>query len=300
MNNHCLPPRVAYTASTFEIPNAACDTHTHVFGPYDQYPLAEGRTYTPTEATGDALVAHLDLLGFQRGVAVTGNASGTDNRSLLEALKTHPDRLRGIAVAAVDTSERDIDLWHQMGVRGLRVNMFRHAGKLLHPNGMTLETLESLAPILRTYGWHAQVWIHVPDLPEYAPRLRKLGLPLVVDHMGRMSTKQGLDEPGFQLLRAMVSEGSAWTKISGADRISDSGPPYIDVDPFAISLLHANIERIIWGSDWPHVKYFKQSEVPDDGELLNLLGRWIADASDRHRVLVDNPSHLYDFPVIKG
>ena len=50
-------------------------------------------------------------------------------------------------------------------------------------------------------GWHAQIWAHAPDLPELAPQLLPLGLPLVIDHMGRMNTSHGLNNPGFQFIR---------------------------------------------------------------------------------------------------
>jgi predicted TIM-barrel fold metal-dependent hydrolase len=93
----------------------------------------------------------------------------------------------------------------------------------------------------------------------------------------------------------MLAEGQAWTKISGADRLSGTGTPYEDVDPLAKAVIAANIERIVWGADWPHIAYFDKP-VPDDGDLLNLLARWLPDAAARRKVLVDNPATLYGWP----
>ena len=155
--------------------------------------------------------------------------------------------------------------------------------------------LEALAPRLTERGWHAQIWIHAPDLVDLAPRLLRLGVPLVIDHVGRMSASRGVEDPGFRLLCRLVAEGSARAKISGADRNTVSGPPYEDIDPFAQALLQANDERLVWGSDWPHINYFEPRDMPDDGVLINLLTRWMPSAAQRQRVLVDNPAVLYGF-----
>lgn len=73
---------------------------------------------------------------------------------------------------------------------------------------------------------------------------------------------------------------------------------YQDVDPFAKALLAANPENVVWGTDWPHINYFDPALVPDDGNLVNLLSRWIDKPQDLERVLVSNPARLYDFPKI--
>jgi len=35
--------------------------------------------------------------------------------------------------------------------------------------------------------------------------------------------------------------------------------------------------------------------MPDDGDLLDLLGVWAPDAAVRKKILVDNPATLYGF-----
>ncbi len=68
----------------------------------------------------------------------------------------------------------------------------------MYRNGVGIEVLEALAPRLAARGWHAQIWIHAPDLVTLGPRLKALGLPLVIDHMGRMATSRGVADPGFR------------------------------------------------------------------------------------------------------
>jgi predicted TIM-barrel fold metal-dependent hydrolase len=113
--------------------------------------------------------------------------------------------------------------------------------------------------------------------------------------MGRMATSRGVNDAGFQRLCALLVDGVAWTKISGADRNTGTGAPYADVDPFVAAVLAANAERVVWGSDWPHINYFEDRRMPDDGTLFNLLERWMPDATLRQQVLVDNPAQLYEF-----
>ncbi|MFZ2737232.1 MAG: amidohydrolase family protein [Burkholderiaceae bacterium] len=295
MTRPCLLPLLHRTPLQFQAPSGACDSHAHVFGPFARHPLAEDRSYTPAEFDGAAFIAHLDQLGLTRGVLVTGSASGTDNGSVLEALKLYPDRLRGVAVATDAVTDAELDRWHAAGVRGVRANLYQLDGHAVYRNGVGLEVLEALAPRLTARGWHAQIWVHAPDLPTLSPRLRQLGVPLVIDHMGRMATPRGVQDPGFQHLCALLADGIAWTKISGADRNTSMGTPYSDVDPFAAALLAANPQQVVWGTDWPHINYFDAVRVPDDGDLMNLLARWLPDPAQRQQVLVDNPARLYDF-----
>ncbi len=300
MTRACLPPHETHAPLAFRLPPGSCDCHAHVFGPYARHPLAEDRSYTPAEFPASAYAAHLDRFGLAYGVLVTGSACGTDNGAVLEALRRHPGRLRGVAVPSASTTDAELDAWHDAGIRGVRVNLYRRDGRHVYRNGVGLEVLEALAPRLADRGWHAQVWIHAPDLVELVPQLLRLGLPLVVDHMGRMAADRGVEDPGFRLLCRLLAEGHAWTKISGADRNTRLGPPYADIDPYVSALLQANEERVVWGSDWPHINYFDAREVPDDGALVNLLARWMPNADQRRRVLVDNAARLYGFPPTPG
>lgn len=298
MTRICLPPQSEYTAVNFSVPAGACDSHVHIFGPFAQFPLAEDRSYTPQEFSPDQFAAHLDRIGFTRGVLVTASVCGTNNGSLLQGLEQYPDRFRGVVVPDINVSDQELDHWHALGVRGARFNLLQIDGKPMYRNGVGLEVLKKLAPKFAERGWHAQIWAHAPDLPELATQLLPLRLPLVIDHMGRMNTSHGFNNPGFQFLCKLLAEGKGWVKISGADRIGKVQESYQDVDPFAKALIAANPENIVWGTDWPHINYFDPVLIPDDGKLVNLLSRWIEKPQDLERILVSNPARLYDFPKI--
>ena len=295
MTRFCLPPLESHEPARFAMPQGACDTHAHVFGPYARFPLSGDRSYTPPENGAERFIAHLDALGLSRGVLVTASAQGDDNRNALAALRAYPDRLRAVAVVHADVSEPQLDALAEAGVRGARFNLYRNDGHAVYRNGAGLEDFQALAPRLKARGWHAQIWIHAPDLPELAPTLLAPGIDLVVDHMGRMNAARGVHDAGFQRLCRLLAEGQAWAKLSGADRNTASGPPFADIAPFAHALLRANADRLVWGSDWPHINYFEAGHVPDDGMLCNLLAQWMPDEALRRRVLVDNPAILYGF-----
>src|SRR5262245_22026152 len=175
----CPPPRAPSRPQVLPPANACC-THAHVFGPAARFPYAPDRSYTPPDAPLDMYLSMLDTLGCTRGVLVQGSAHGRDNAAMLDALASHPDRLRGVAVADADVAAGELRRWASLGVRGLRFNHFFRGGKLHYHGGVPLEAARTLAPIMVELGWHLQLWIDVKDLPDTLPTLRALGLPVVI------------------------------------------------------------------------------------------------------------------------
>jgi predicted TIM-barrel fold metal-dependent hydrolase len=101
-------------------------------------------------------------------------------------------------------------------------------------------------------------------------------------------------EPGFQALVDLVRHQDCWVKLSGAYRVTSDQTRFSDTHAMARTLLAAAPERMLWGSDWPHVSLYEH--MPNTGDLLDLLAEWIPDETQRRRVLVDNPARLYGFP----
>ena len=71
--------------------------------------------------------------------------------------------------------------------------------------------------------------------------------------------------------------------------------PYAPVTALAKALVANAPERLVWGTDWPHVN-MNDREMPNDGDLVDLIGEWIPDEKTRTRILADNPCELYGFP----
>jgi predicted TIM-barrel fold metal-dependent hydrolase len=287
------PPLERTLASAYVPPPGACDAHVHVFGDPDVHPYGEERSFTPPPGLTLAALDRLhERLGIERSVIVQTGIQSPD--VLLEALRAEPRRLRGVAVLKGDAEDRQIDALHEAGVRGVRVNLFRRAGRQVYRGGAGFDDIAALAPRIRRLGWHIQAWLDAEDLPYWAPRLLELGMDVVVDHMGRITTDRGVHSPGFAHLCELLGSGRVWCKLSGADRISVAGSPYEDAVPYARALIAANSRRVVWGTDWPHVNYFDET-VPDDDGLLDLIPAYVPEPEDRQRLLVENPRELYQF-----
>jgi 2-pyrone-4,6-dicarboxylate lactonase len=272
-------------------PPGAWDTHAHVFGPSDRFPYGPDRSYTPPDAPLPKYLHMLDTLGFTYGGLVQGSAHGRDNSAMLDALARHPKRLRGVAVADETVPVAELRRWNDLGIRALRFNHFFRGGQLHYRGGVTLQNAKKLAPVMKDLGWHMQLWIDVKDLPDTIPALREIGLPVVIDHMGRTDARAGTGTPGFRSLVRLVGEGGCWVKMSGAHRLSTRAPDYPDARPFHEALVRANPDQLIWGTDWPHPRI--EGDMPNAGHLLDLFNEWTPNAAVRQRILVDNPARLY-------
>jgi predicted TIM-barrel fold metal-dependent hydrolase len=264
-----------------------------VFGPAARFPYAAPRSYTPDDATLEMYLALLDRLGFARGVLVQPSAYGRDNAAMLDALARAPQRLRGVAVGGAELDAATLKAWHAAGVRALRANEFRRDGRPYYQNGVSLAEIAPLIPLLADLGWHLQLWIDTRDLPDLLPRLRDIPVPIVVDHMGRMDYRHGVNHPGFQALLRGVGGGKLWAKLSGTYRLGARAPDYPEAKPFHDALMAANAASLVWGTDWPHPR--PEGPTPDARHLLDLFLAWTPRQEHRQAVLVDNPARLYDF-----
>ena len=110
--------------------------------------------------------------------------------------------------------------------------------------------------------------------------------------MARIDASRGVDQPDFRKLLELLRNDRIWVKVSGAERVSRTGPPYADAIPFARALVESAGERVLWGTDWPHPNL---SHVPDDGLLVDLLASIAPTEAERQALLVTNPERLYRF-----
>jgi 2-pyrone-4,6-dicarboxylate lactonase len=280
---HPNPRKPAYTP-----PPGAVDAHCHVFGPGDVFPYAPERKYTPVDAGKEQLFALRDFLGFDRNVIVQATCHGADNSGMVDALLAAGDRARGVATVRPGVSRAELVDLHAAGVRGIRFNFVK---RLVDPKPD--DYYLGLAGLVAELGWHIVVYFEAPDLAERWQLFTSLPTVVVVDHMGRPDVSQPVDGPDFtRFTRFMREHENVWSKVSGAERLSVSGPPeYADVVPFARHIVETFPDRVIWGTDWPHPNM--KSHMPDDGDLVDVIPRIARTEDLQHRLLVDNPMRLY-------
>ncbi|HTR92755.1 MAG TPA: amidohydrolase family protein [Trebonia sp.] len=272
----------------YKLPPGSVDAHCHVFGPGDVFPYAPERKYTPTDAPKEKLFALHDFLGFDRSVIVQATCHGADNRALVDALPAAGDKARGVATIRPGVTRDELAEMDAAGVRGVRFNFVR---RLADPKPD--DYYRGLVDLIAEFGWHIVIYFEAPDLEERWDLFTSLPTTIVVDHMGRPDVTKPLDGPGFTLFQKLMHDHeNVWAKLSGAERLTKSGPPdYDDVVPFARHLAQTFPDRVIWGTDWPHPNM--KSFMPDEGDQVDLIPR-IAPTEDLQRkLLVDNPMRLY-------
>jgi len=242
----------------------------HVFEA--RFPYAANRKYTPPDATVADLRAHLARLGLERVVIVQPSPYGTDNACTLAALKELGPIARAVAVIGEDS---DLDALHRAGVRGVRVNLETEGSH-------DIQRVRSTARRVARLGWHVQVFANIKILREI-----DIDVPLVVDHFGLADSA----EP----LLALMKKRDVWVKVSAPHRLS------VDAKPILQALVAAHPDRLVWGSDWPHVPRGKRTpdrvapfEQIDDAQLLRRLFQ-MEPANVLEKILVQNPARLYDF-----
>ncbi|MCS6932218.1 MAG: amidohydrolase family protein [Acetobacteraceae bacterium] len=267
-------------------PPGACDAHCHVFGPADRFPYAPDRAYTPPDAPFEGLQKLHRILGIERAVIVHASCHGTDMAVTLDAIARSGGAYRGVAVVRGDITDGELESLHAGGIRGVRFNFVRHLG-----GTPDLEVFDRVVARIERLGWHVVLHLDAADILEHAPRIAALRIPFVIDHMGRVRAKDGLDQPPFRRLLELMKNPLAWVKICGAERVSSAGAPFRDAVPFARALLAAAPDRVLWGTDWPHPNI--SGDMPNDGDLVDLLAEITDDETLRRKVLVDNPTRLY-------
>ena len=269
----------------YKLPPGSCDAHCHVFGPAAKFTYAPDRHYTPEDAPKEALAALHARLGIERAVIVQASCHGTDNRAMLDAIASAPDRYRGVAIVDDSFADSDFAALHRGGVRGVRFNFVRHLG-----GAPDLAVFHRVLERIRGYGWHAVLHLDAPDIVPMSDMIRRLPVPFVIDHMGRVDSTAGLDQPAFRALLELARLERCWIKVCGSERIAK--PPYASAVPFARALVEATPSRVLWGTDFPHPNL---DHVADEAALIELIPMFTAAAQERQRLLVGNPAQLYGF-----
>lgn len=277
----------------FKAPPLSCDSHFHVFGSPERYNYGSDLRYTPPSAPLNEYLALADRLGIERMVFVQPSAYGRDNSCMLDAMREVGTRCQGIVDIDENISDAELEGLHAARVRGVRINV----SPVKPPEAGFAATL--LPRILRLdarcaeIGWQLDFLLPGWLTGELMDTLRKLKVDYTLAHMGMFLARDGVGQPGFQRLLELLrhGDGRCWVKLTGVYRLSVA-PGFIDAAPMARALIAAAPDRIIWGSDFPHLSF---ADRVGSVELFNLLGQWAPEDAIRRKILVDNPQQLFEF-----
>lgn len=248
----------------------------HIVGPLSRFPYRETRNLTPPEATWEDYRRVSVHLGLERCVIVQPSFYATDNGCTLDAVARSGGIARAVVVVGKDATRGELLALHRRGARAIR-------SQTISAGGLSLDDVKRLASPMRELGWHLELYVDEQDIPRISQQLKVLGVPIVFDHMAETQRKDRHDSDGFGELLRLLENGIAWVKLSSA---------HFEPSPDRARLLaKANPERILWGTDWPHVSY--EGSSPDDGQLLDAVAEWFADEHTRALAMSSNPAGLY-------
>jgi 2-pyrone-4,6-dicarboxylate lactonase len=275
------------TRPVFSVPVGACDSHVHVFESEARYPPVKHPHYTLPDGTLQKLEHMTQALSIQRFAIVQPSFYGTDNSCMLDSLDIAGAHARGVAMVEENISDAELHAMHARGVRALRLDLFLRS-KL--PIAELMAYIERSVRRTQGLGWHVQFYTPGWVVRDLLPFLAHLDATFVIDHMGYMLESDGLTRSDFDRLLTVIAAGRGWVKLSAPYRLAKDGN-FERLKPLAKAVIDAAPDRVIWGSDWPHIP----EGGKDTGELLNLLAEWAPDAAAIRRILVDNPAKLYGF-----
>ena len=287
----------ARSAASFSprIPLDAWDSHMHVTDPAS-FPIASSATYTPHMAPLSEALKNAARLSLPNLVFVQPSTYGTDNGCLLNSL-AHVTPARGRGVIVFDVNQTGLDQlkrWHNLGVRGVRVNLKSVKSEI---------TPEELRKLLKQYidairplkTWALQLFIDMAIIPQLEPVVAELdgSVKIVIDHLGSPTeVKSNLyDMPGWEDLVKMMRNSNIFVKLSAPYRISDD-PQYNDLEALTKELLSSRGGNgVVFASDWPHTRYEGVDVSPWIERCLEWCGN---DTPAKNKVFRDNAKALWD------
>ena len=279
-------------------PPGACDCQFHIFDDdLAKYPPKSDALYTPPKGSsfrdGQGM---LRALGFTRGVIVHAMPYDTDHKLLIDVLEalTPQERrnFRATAIIKPNVTDATLAKLDSLGVKGARFNIGK---KYEETNG--LDDVRRSMDRARELGWHAKLHIAGEDVLEFAQFLDRVkNLRLVIDHMAHLDFSKGREQPAHQwILNKLRSDENWWMMCSNGNRDSVHDAGFDDAVPFGHDFIMAAPDRMVWGSDWPHVCWRKK-RMMNDAEAVELFYRYVDhDTTLILKVLVDNAAKLYGF-----
>ncbi|KAJ6025068.1 Amidohydrolase 2 [Penicillium herquei] len=247
----------------YRLPLHSWDSHMHVVEP-QQFPVSKAAVYQPSVHTLADALAFESTLGLENLVFVQPSIYGTDNSCLLAALaKLGPSRGRGVVVVdPASIQSETLKEWHELGVRGLRVNL-QSVGKVMEESELE-ETLLRHADIARPWNWIIEIYLPLKMMHMLESIAPRLGVTLCIDHFGSpdfssLPKNQGIPFdpytlPGFQSLISLLQTGNNYIKISAPYRLTND-QTQAQLKAMAHEFLTAAPDRVVYATDWPHTRF---------------------------------------------
>lgn len=200
-------------------------------------------------------------IGVSHLVLVQPSLYAENNTFLLTQLRAlGPDRARAVVQFPLDTKKEVLAEWHELGVRGVRLNLLTKAKEM--SDEMLAQLVRSYADAVRGLGWVLQIYIGMERIRDIEETLLGLNVTLCFDHFGHPelpALEPGKQEefdvyevPGFASLIKLMQQGMTWVKFSAAYRVD---PKMVALNSVAREILRLRTDRTVFATDWPHTRF---------------------------------------------
>jgi predicted TIM-barrel fold metal-dependent hydrolase len=275
------------------------DCHVDCFDAV-KYPFKQSRSYTPSPGTLDTLTNAVR----SRNLVIT-QASIEDGvagiQEVLERVSSYPDLgiVRG-AIMATNLQSLDgkaIEKLHSLGVRSVRVHG-AHGGAGDNLNWISEQfRLAAASAAVKKHGWYISAQLPLQSWACLGPLISGLGhVTIVLDH-NASACPSDLESPAFTAFLNLLRAQNVVVKVGAFHRRS-----FGDIDamrPIVEAFIARAPDRIIIGSDWPHMDASQGGTMPtqhlqhvDTARELHLLSTWMS-KEQWDRVMRSNPNRLF-------
>jgi L-fuconolactonase len=269
---------------------AIVDSHLHVWRAAEgETPGVDTIVSPQTEVSIETALATMLEHSVERAVLVQPVFRGEDNSYVADCACAQPNRFSAVCVVdpRLPGAERRLEYWVAQGCRGLRLRPKISAESEIFGDPATFPLWEAAARL--------QIVVSLLSGPEHAPVIGCLAarfpdVAIVVDHLGFPRVDEGVHGAAFQALLQLARHSRIFIKASGFYHFSREPFPYADCHDLVRSVYDCfGPERIVWGSDFPHV-------VPSCGYARSMVPLEVSldcTSAERDLVMGKNALRLY-------
>ena len=273
--------------SIFKEPKIDC--HAHVFDPV-AFPYGNDIDYKPSGqeiGTPPQLDAVMKTYGVTHALLVQPNSGyGSDNSCMLDTIARGNGRFKGIAIIDFDADLAALRDLQARGIVGAAFNPTFHGTDYYKNSAGLIERLAALDMFLQIQSEHDQ-------LSMFVPWIEAMPVRVLIDHCGRPTPQEGLQQAGFQALLRLAHTGRVSVKLSGYSKFSTLPYPFEDTWPFVRAIVEAfTLDHCLWASDWP---FLRAPQRQDYGPLVELTELLFPDAAARRKLFSVTARGLFGF-----
>ena len=265
------------------------DCHVHVLDPV-AFPYGEDIDYRPSGqeiGTPPQLDAVMKTYGVTHALMVQPNSGyGGDNSCMLDTIARGKGRFKGVAIIDFDADLAALRDLQARGIVGAAFNPTFHGTEYYERSVKLIGRLAELDMFLQLQCEHDQ-------LSMFVPWIEAIPVRVLIDHCGRPTVKEGLNQPGFRALLRLAATGRVHVKLSGYSKFSNLPYPFEDTRQFVRAIVEAfTLDRCLWASDWP---FLRAPQRQDYGPLAELAGLLFPDAATRRKLFCGTARGLFGF-----